>query len=86
MRALEDAGDLLADAFERAPDRGLGRAGGLQLGDELAGLADVGVDGEPVVAAQDDREVGVGGHGNRIVRQRGQRRGDLLKQSVLCGG
>ena len=60
VRALEDPGDLLADALERAAHGRLGRPRGLQLGDELAGPLDVGVDRDPVVAAQDDREVDVG--------------------------
>ena len=85
MRPLEDPGDLLADALERAAYGRLGRARGLQLGDELAGLSDVRVDGDPVIAPQGDRKVHVGSLRHRVGGERLQRRGDLLHEGVLGG-
>ena len=84
--ALEDPRHLLADPLERSADRRVGRAGRLQLGDELARLLHVGVDGEPVVPAQRGREVDVGHGRNGVVGQRRERRGDLLHQRVFGGG
>ncbi len=85
VRSLQDPRDLLADALQRAPDRGLGRPRRLQFGDQLAGLLDIGVDRDAVIAAQRHREVDVCRERHRIVWQRRQRRGDLLDDGVLRG-
>ena len=83
MRPLQDSRYLLAHALERAANRGLRRARGLQLCDQLAGLPYVRVDSQPVVSPQSQREIDIGDLRHRVIRQRGERRSDLLQESVL---
>ena len=83
--SLEDPRHLLPHPLERPADRRLRRARRLQLGNELTGLLHVRVDGEAVVAPQRDREMHVGDFRHQIVRERRQRRGDLLQDGVLGG-
>ena len=58
----------------------------MELGDQLAGPLDVGVHREAVISPQDDREVDVGHLGHRVIRQAGQRGGDLLHKGMFIGG
>ena len=51
VRALQDAGCLLADLIERALHDGLARLPALELGDQIGDLIDEVVDRLPVVAA-----------------------------------
>src|ERR1700727_143955 len=85
MRALKDPGDLLADPLQRLANRGLGRTRRLQLGDQLTGLLDIGINRQAVVPAERYGEVGV--HGcDRVIRQGIQWSGDLLEDRMLRRG
>ena len=79
---VEDPGDLLSDSLERSADSGVGRAGGLDLGHELARLLDVRVDREPVIAAERDREVRISGDLDRVIGQLAS--GAVISWSSAC--
>ena len=65
--ALEDPRHLLPHPLERSANGRVGRTGRLQLGDELARLLHVRVDGESVVPAQHGRKIDVGHARNGVV-------------------
>src|SRR5947209_10980819 len=83
MGPLEDARHLLANSFERTAHRRLWGVRGLKLSDELRRSLYVRIDGQPVVAAEHDREVRFRHVWNGIVGQACHWRGDLLDDGVL---
>src|SRR5262249_53072693 len=85
VRTLKDARDLLSDPLERSAHGRLRRSRRLQLGDQLTGLLDIGVDRQPIVSAERYGKVGMHGR-DRVVRQGLKWSSDLLEDRVLsCG-
>jgi hypothetical protein len=81
--ALEDTRHFFSDALQAAADGGFRRPRRLKLRHQLTGAPHVGVNGQAVIAAQRDRKLDLAHGRQRIVRQRGQRRGDFLEDCVL---